>query len=106
MSIKPGTSQQAELIRTVRRILLQLLNHAYPAKQYVKSLFNKAIYIEPTYDKGMFIKDIFYLQQKGYLTISENCLTRGSELFERFIVLTAQGKEIAEQTMIDEAMEI
>jgi hypothetical protein len=106
MGIKPGNSQQAEQIRTVRRILMQCLNRSYPAKQFVKTLFNKAIYIEPTYEKAAFVKDIFYLQDKGYLRISENVLTVGSDLMDRFVVLMADGKEIADKTMIDEAMEL
>jgi hypothetical protein len=106
MAIKPGSGHQAEQIRTVRRILMQCLNQSYPAKQFVKTLFNKAIYIEPTYDKGLFVKDIFYLQDKGYLRITENILMHGCELFEKFIVLSADGKEVADQTMVDEALEI
>jgi hypothetical protein len=106
MNNRPNASSQSIAIRTVRRILMQLLNHSYPAKQYVHTLFNNAIYIEPTYEKAMFVKDLFYLQDKGYLKVIENVMEKGSELMDRYIVLTAAGKEIAEQTMIDPAMEI
>jgi hypothetical protein len=106
MSVKPGNSQEAEQIKTVLRILMQCLNQSYPSKQFVKTLFNKAIYIEPTYDRVLFVKDIHYLLGKGYVEVTGNCLIKGIELFELLIVLTPAGKEIAMQTMIDEAMAI
>ena len=106
MTAKPSESAESKAIRTIRHILMQCLNQSYPAKQYVRTLFENAIYIEPTYEKANFIKDIFYFQDKGYVKITENVLTKGSKLFDRFIVLTAPGKEIAEKTMTDDAMEI
>jgi hypothetical protein len=106
MAVKPNQSAESVAIRTARRILMQSLNSSFPAKTYVKTLWGNAIYIEPTYDKEMFVKDIFYLQKKGYLELTENVLTQGSKLFDKFILLTAEGKEIAEQTMSDPALEL
>jgi len=106
MNNHPNESAESLAIRTQRRILMQSLNSSFPAKTFIKSLFRNAIYVEPTYEKSMFIKDVFYLEKKGYVEISENCLTEGGPLFDRFILLTASGKEIAEQTMIDPAMKI
>jgi hypothetical protein len=106
MTVKPGQSPQAEQIKTVRRILMQLLNHSFPARMLVSTLFKNTIYIEPTYDESLFVKDLFYFEKKGYIEFPENILNRGKTLMEKLIVLTAVGKEIAEQTMVDEAMEI
>lgn len=106
MGIKPGNNGQAEQIRTIRRIIMQRLNQSFPSRMLVSTLFKHAIYIEPTYEKRNYVKDLYYLEKKGYLEFPENILNKGAELMDRLIVLTATGKEIAEQTMVDDAMEI
>ncbi|MCE5184944.1 MAG: hypothetical protein LLF76_02320 [Planctomycetaceae bacterium] len=106
MGIEPGSNEQADQIRTVRRIIMQRLNQAFPARMLVGTLFKHAIYIEPSYEKKNFVKDLFYLEKKGYLEFPDNIFNRGAELMDKLIVLTAEGKEIAEQTMVDEAMKL
>jgi hypothetical protein len=106
MTIQPNESAESVAIRTQRRILMQRLNAAFPARMFVKTLWQHAVYVEPTYEKSMFVKDVFYLQKKGYIEIHTNCLNEGCDLLDRFIMLTAEGKEIAEQTMTDPAMKI
>ena len=106
MTNQPNESAESIAIRTQRRILMQCLNTLFPRKAFIKTLWWAAIYIEPTYERAMFIKDIFYLEKKGYVRITENTLNEGCKLDDRFILLTAEGKEIAERTMDDPAMKI
>ena len=106
MTNYPNESAESIAIRTQRRILMIRLNAAFAAKMYIKTLWDNAVFNEPTYERAMFIKDLFYLQKKGYVEITENILDEGCKIDKRFIVLTAEGKEIAEQTMTDPAMKI
>jgi hypothetical protein len=106
MVMQPNESAESIAIRTQRRILMQSLNILFPRKALILTLWNNAIYVEPTYERELFIKDIFYLQKKGYIEITTNPMKTSSKLDEKYILLTAEGKEIAEQTMTDPALKI
>lgn len=103
---KPSLSAQAILIRQLRRNVMMALNMLYPTKVLVGTLYRAVVGIEPTYEKALFVKDVFYLKDKGYVLLTSNPMKPAGKVEQDYIVLTAAGKEIAEQTMIDPAMEI
>jgi hypothetical protein len=106
MVMHPTESAESISIRTQRRILMQSLNILFPRKALIQTLWNNAVYVEPTYERELFIKDIFYLEKKGYVEITCNPMQTPRSLNDKYIVLTAEGKEIAEQTMMDPALKI
>jgi hypothetical protein len=103
---QPNLNPDSIRIRELRRMIMQSLNTLFPSKAYVRTLWRIVIGIEPTYDKSMFVKDVFYLQAKGYVALTKSPLAENGKVEEQFILLTASGKEIAEQTMSDPALEI
>jgi hypothetical protein len=99
-------SADSILIRQRRRIVMQALNSFFPTRVYAGTVWRVVIGIDPDYEKSLFIKDVFYLQKKGYVELVINPLTNSGKFEEKFVLLTAEGKEIAEQTMIDPALKI
>ena len=92
-------------IKIARHIILTNLNIICPTPAPVPMLYHLIIDADRTYDMSLLRKDIWYLEQKGYIRFFDEL--GGNENFvDRMIVLTKTGKEIAEKTMTDPALEI
>ncbi len=92
-------------IKQQRRMLLTNLNLFYESPVLIESLW-RTLCDDPSYEYPLFKKDIFYFHQKAWLEFIDDKLG-GADTFEKKVVrLTARGKEIAEKTMTDPALEI
>jgi hypothetical protein len=102
-----SSSMESFLIKQARRIILESLNIVYPCAMMVRSLKFAVLSVNPVYDDDLIAKDITYLQDKKYVVITERIGLSPLLPFEkRMVKLTAAGKEIAERTMSDPALEI
>jgi len=95
----------AYIIKQVRRQILEALNMTYPSGMFVDSLFRVILGVDPTYDMTLFIKDVTYLTEKKYIEFASSPINQ--QIFSKKIArLTPAGKEIADQTLTDKALEI
>ena len=101
-----GTDKEVLKIKLVRRRILGFLNMMYPTPLMLGTIYDKISYIEPTYDFSLFEKDITYLRDKGWLEFVDENIGGADEFRKKVVSLTASGKEIAEQTQTDPALEI
>lgn len=93
-------------IKQQRRQLLTNLELFYPTPVRLDSLYRTVCHIDPTYDWPLYRKDVYYLKDKGYIDFIDDSIG-GMSAFEKKVVrLTAAGKEIAERTQTDPALEI
>jgi len=58
------------------------------------------------YDFSLLQKDVTYLKQKGYVEFVDDRLGGADRFADKCIGLTAEGKEIADRTQINGALEI
>lgn len=93
-------------IKAKRKILLMLLNIMYPSPLTNRQLFRSASDGDQDYDISIFKKDIAYFCDKGWLEYVDSKIGGFRDFEDKVIKLTARGKEIAEGTGIDEALEI
>lgn len=92
-------------IKLLRRKLLEHLNMVYPSGMPADALCRTLISLDPTYDLDLMKKDAYYLHDKGYLEFVDEAI--GGLPFARKVArLTADGKEIADRTDSDDALEI
>jgi hypothetical protein len=100
-------SREAFIIKQSRLAILRMLNMMYPSSMFMGTVCNCMISSFPLYDDDLLAKDTTYLSEKGYLQIEKKSPYFGPLPFKRQLVkLTATGKEIADQIMIDPALEI
>ena len=93
-------------IKEARQRLLTNLNILYPDSMSVKSLFRTVCQLDPTYDTSIYAKDIMYFVDKGWIKFIDNKIGGYPNFEDKVIKLTAEGKEIAEGTDTDDALEI
>lgn len=93
-------------IKQSRRRLMTNLNILYPSAISAGELYRTVCHLDPTYDFSLFQKDITYFHDKGWIEFIDDKLGGFDEFRKKVIKLTAEGKEIAEGTNIDEALEI
>jgi len=93
-------------IKQIRRQLLTHLNIVYPTAMQIESLYRSLCGVDPTYDFSLFEKDIAYFGDKDYIRYVDDSILGCTDFKDKFIVLTAEGKEIAERTATDPALEI
>jgi hypothetical protein len=91
-------------IKEARRRLLFGLNVLYESPITLRSLYNSFCSIN--YDKGLFAKDITYFYDKGWIEFIDDKIGGADKFMDKVIKLTAEGKEIAEGTQTDPALEI
>lgn len=96
----------AMLIIQARRSILTRLNIMYPTPITCQSLFNAMNHINPAYDKSYFKKDIYYFKDKGWVRFIDDKIGGMDNFDTKVVVLTADGKEIAEGTDSDKALEL
>ena len=101
-----GTDPEVVKIKVARRRILSFLNMMYPTPLQLGTVFDSIGYVDPVYDFALFQKDIAYLADKGYIAFVDEKIGGASEFRKKVVSLTAEGKEIAERTQTDPALEI
>ena len=93
-------------IKQARKAILRNLDLVYPSGLTITSLYQSVCAIDPLYDFNLFAKDVEYLRAKKYLFFIDEAIGGLAEYKKKTAKLTPQGKEIAEQTASDPALEI
>ena len=93
-------------IKLARKRVLEFLNQMYPTPLELGTIFDTMGYFDFDYDFSLFKKDIAYFYDKGWIRFVDDRLGGSSEFRKKVATLTAEGKEIAEQTQVDPALEI
>lgn len=92
-------------IKQMKRALLENLGRFYPSPVQIQTLYRTVCH-DPDYNWSLMKKDIYYFKQKGWIEFVDDILG-GADAFEKKVCrLTDEGKEIAEGTMTDPALEI
>ncbi|MHC4620349.1 MAG: hypothetical protein ACYTEQ_21580 [Planctomycetota bacterium] len=100
------TDPEAVRIKQTRRLILSSLNRLYPTPLQIETLFRVMCGFDENYDLELLKKDVTYLKQKGYLEYVDDKLGGAGSFRKKCIGLTAEGKEIADRTQTDDALEI
>lgn len=96
----------AIVIKQQRRALLTNLNLLYDTPFQTQTIWRTVCGYDPSYDFSNFRRDLAYFRDKGWLLFVDDVLGGARCFEEKVVVLTAAGKEIAERTMTDPALEI
>lgn len=98
----------SERIRIIesRKRLLQYLDMMYPSPMKTETLYESILYVAPDYEPTLYRKDVYYLRDKGYIEFVDEKIGGFKDFEKKVIKLTAEGKEIAERTLTDPALEI
>jgi len=99
-------SPEIAKIKQSRKRLLEYLNILYGTPLVLNTLFEAMIGIDYSYDLPIFVKDIKYLKDKGYIEFIDEKIGGGTVYLRKVISLTPKGKEIAEGTQTDPALEL
>jgi hypothetical protein len=97
---------EAIKIKQQRRQLLTNLDLFYPSPVRLDTLYRTLCHIDPTYEWPVFKKDIQYFKDKGWIRFIDDELGGSRDFDSKVTMLTAGGKEIAERTQSDPALEI
>jgi hypothetical protein len=97
---------EAVKIKVMRRFILTNLNRVYPTPLRVGALYNVVIAFDEHYDLELLKKDLTYLKQKEYVRFVDEAIGGAGRFDDKYISLTAEGKEIADRTQTDPALEI
>lgn len=98
-------SDRAKII-VMRKRILENLNMMFPTGMQLDSLIRTVIPFDPTYSRQLFQKDISYLAGKKYIEYVDERIGGADSFFKKVATLTVKGKEIADGTITDEALEI
>ena len=90
----------------MRLLILSNLNRLYPTPLLIRSLYRVLCGFDENYSLSLLQKDITYLRQKGYLEYIDERIGGADSFKKKCIGLTAEGKEIADRTQTDKALEI
>jgi len=101
-----GTEPEILKIKLARKRILSFLNMMYPTPLQVGTIYDSIGYIDSTYDMQLFQKDLAYLKAKDWIEFVDEKIGGAARFKNKVICLTATGKEIAEQTQTDPALEI
>lgn len=96
-------------IKRDRRAILSALRMAYPGSLGGEELYLIILDGNPEYDRRFLVKDLFYLNDKGYVKFKgahkiDVATIRADN--EHLYSLTARGTEVADQIVEDPALEI
>lgn len=97
---------EATKIKQMRRLLLNNMNRLYPTALQIQTLYNSMCGFDENYDFSLLEKDIAYLKDKGYIEYVDDMLGGADSFRKKCVKLTASGKEIADRTQTDPALEI
>ncbi len=93
-------------LKQVRITILSNLNRMYPTPLQVRTLYRVMVAFDENYSLSLLEKDVTYLKQKGYVNYIDERIGGFDSFEKKFIGLTAPGKEIADRTQTDKALEI
>lgn len=97
---------EAVRMKELRVMILSNMNRLYPTAVQVSTLFRVLIAFDETYMMSLLQKDLTYLKQKGYVEYIDEKIGGYDHFHCKFVGLTAKGKEIADRTAKDDALEI
>jgi len=101
------TDPEVLKIKIARKRILAFLNIMYGTPLTLHTIYDQSLcYVDPTYDFSLFKKDIIYLKEKGYIEFVDDKIGGAVEFEKKVVRLTTLGKEIAERTRTDRALEI
>jgi hypothetical protein len=92
-------------IKQARGRLLTNLNLFYPTPVTVATLY-RTVCDDPAYNKTLLLKDLTYFHQKGYIEYVDEAVGGSDEFEKKVCRLTDTGKEVAEGTRKDPALEV
>lgn len=93
-------------IKEARKRILRNLEICYLSGFTTKSLYTTVCAIDEGYDWKLFQMDLKYLSDKDYIVFVDDKLGGMSSFDKKVVKLTALGKEIAEGTSKDKALEL
>ena len=101
-------AKDAEAVRMMqlRILILSNLNRLYPTPIQVGTLYKVMCGFDERYDFSLLQKDLAYLKQKGYVHFVDEAIGGALSFRNKFVGLTAEGKEIADRTQTDKALDI
>ncbi|MBW8017076.1 MAG: hypothetical protein FVQ82_12895 [Planctomycetes bacterium] len=99
-------SAKALIIIEARQRIMRSLEIVYPSGLRMKSLFLTVYTVDAMYDFSLFKKDIAYLAAKRYIQFVDDAIGGMSDIEQKVVKLTAEGLEIAQDTIDDPALEI
>lgn len=97
---------EAVKMMQMRFLILSNLNRLYPTPLQVRTLYRVLCGFDENYSISLLQKDVAYLKQKGYLEYIDDIIGGATSFGKKCISLTAEGKEIADRTQTDKALEI
>ena len=100
--------ERTEMIREQRNALLSMLCACYPGAFEGIKLFRVMLGIFPQYTRTFAFKDLFYLEEKGYV-VRKNRFGRidtSQQWTTARWALTARGNEVANRLTEDPALEV
>lgn len=97
---------EAVKMMQMRLLILSNLNRLYPTPLQVRTLYRVLCGFDENYSISLMQKDITYLKQKGYVEYIDERIGGADSFEKKCIGLTAEGKEIADRTQTDKALEI
>ena len=99
-------NKEAAKIKLMRKTILTSLNYMYPTGLQLATLYRTVLALDITYDEGLFQKDVTYLREKGYVDFVDELIGGAGAWREKVARLSPKGKEIADRTQTDPALEI
>jgi len=97
---------EAVKMMQMRLLLLSNLNRLYPTPLLIRSLYRVLCGFDENYSLSLLQKDVTYLKQKSYIEYIDERIGGATSFENKCIGLTAEGKEIADRTQINGALEI
>jgi len=97
---------EAVKMMQLRKLILDYINRIYDTPLQVSMLYRVMCGIDEHYDFSLFRKDLMYLNQKGYVRFVDEAIGGADSFRKKYVGLTAEGKEIADKTHTDSALEI
>lgn len=90
-------------IKRDRRTLIGAMRSVFPGWMEGEELYLLVVDVNPEYDRRICVKDLFYLNEKGYVRFKGNAGIDVQNISVKHCVfqLTAKGTEVADQ-LIDE----
>lgn len=91
-----------------RNSILSRLGAVYPGSISGETLYRVLLGMFPDYDRRCMVKDLYYLQEKGYVRRREkgSRKDRDEAWHEAYWALTAAGNEVANRLIEDPALEV
>ncbi len=100
------TDPEAIKKKQIRQLILSNLNRVYPMPLQIRTLYRVMLGFDENYDLSLLEKDVTYLKQKDYVEYIDDKIGGADSFSDKVLGLTAEGKEIADRTQTDDALEI